>query len=97
MLTKAQYMAEHVVELYTVKHYAIQNSISLQQALRQISEEDWNRYVEKHRIVDLLEDKTRYWLGATFGRFDLKSDSFDLGNCFVHRSKTIYKNTAVRS
>ena len=61
------------------------------------SENDWERYVEKHRIVDSLRDGTRYWLGATFGRFNAKSDSFDIGNCFIHRAQTIYKKTEVLS
>ena len=94
-LSKKQFMADHMVELYTVKEYAIKHGLTLQQALNDISENDWENYVEKHRIVDQLRDGTRYWLGATFGRFNAKSDSFDLGNCSVPRSQTIYKNTVV--
>jgi hypothetical protein len=97
LLTKAQFMRDHMVELYTVKEYAIRHQLTVQQALSDISENDWERYIEKHRIVDSLQDGTRYWLGATFGRFDVKSDSFCVGNCFVERSKTIYSKTEVKS
>ena len=43
-------------------------------------------------IEDGLIDGEKYWLGATWGIYDKASNTFIMGNCFVPKSKTIFKN-----
>jgi len=42
--------------------------------------------------LDELIDGKKYWLGACWGKYNKESDCFMLGNCFVDRWKTIYKD-----
>lgn len=42
-----------------------------------------------------LLDGQRYWLGATWGRYDAENDVFLLGNCFVRRFETVYSEHEV--
>lgn len=40
----------------------------------------------------MLIDGAAYWLGATYGVYVEALDCFELGNCFVPRSSTTYRD-----
>jgi hypothetical protein len=44
----------------------------------------------------ILIDGQKYWLGACWAVFDKVQDVFHVGNCFVWRGETIYKDWSVQ-
>jgi hypothetical protein len=42
--------------------------------------------------MEKLIDGEKYWLGATWGIYNKQQDNFRIGNCFVNRWNTIYKD-----
>lgn len=44
----------------------------------------------------VLQEGHGYWLGATEGVYDVMSDTFNLGNCFVTRAETVFAGEITR-
>jgi len=42
-----------------------------------------------------LVNGKKYWLGACWGVYEVESDTFSLGNCFVYRYDTIFNDWKV--
>jgi hypothetical protein len=53
-----------------------------------------NQENKENNKVKLI-DGQKYWLGACFAKYNKKDNCFLLGNCYIDRFKTIYKDSEV--
>ena len=70
-----------------------QNILKLKDG-RKMKTENNDRENKENNDVKLI-DGNKYWLGACFGKFSKKDNCFLLGNCYIDRFKTIYKDSEV--
>jgi hypothetical protein len=44
---------------------------------------------------DWLHDKKHYWLGASWGNYQMKWDNFGVGNCNLARHESVYSDESI--